>query len=228
MRNNDNHAIAKAAAGYAAADLIPSGSKIGIGTGSTAAFFIERLIQRCREGLVITALATSAQSEKLAAAGGIPLLDPSQVSELDIAVDGADRIDQQKQMIKGGGGALLREKIVASMAKEMIIIVDEEKVVDRLGGFPLPIEILPFGYQSIIQKLRALGLEGNLRHKQEEIYKTDNGNYIVDIVTPAYWDSPEKTDSQLRKIPGVIETGFFLNLAKRVIVGDDNGKVRYV
>lgn len=228
MLSKDLHAIAKKAAGYAAAELIQSGMRIGIGTGSTVAFFIERLAVRCQEGLQIKALATSLRSEELARQANIPLIDAYYAEELDIAVDGADRVDAQKRMIKGGGGALLREKIVASMAQEMIVIIDQEKIVETIGGFPLPVEILPFAFPATIHHIEQQGLKGNIRLSAGKPYRTDNGNYIFDIDSPLKWADPEKIDSLLKEIPGIIETGFFFNLAGRVIIGDDKGQVRYL
>lgn len=216
---------AKQAAGFAAASLIEDGMIVGLGTGSTAAFFIERLIQRYREGLKIRAIATSIRSEQQAREGGIPIIDINTVDELDITVDGADEIDHQKRMIKGGGGALLREKIVASMSREMVVIVDEKKVVDKLGEFPLPIEVVSFAHQAILRKIKEHGYRGIFRRdKNELLYQTDNGNLIVDIKLEKR-DNPESDDTILRGIPGVVETGFFFKMAGRVIVGYDSGKV---
>lgn len=214
---------AKQAAGYAAADLIEDGMLVGLGTGSTAAYFIERLIQRTKEGLSISAIATSQRSEQQAREGGIPIIDINTVTELDITVDGADEIDHQKRMIKGGGGALLREKIVASMSREMVVIVDEKKVVDQLGAFPLPIEVVPFAHPATLHKIQKLGYKGAFR-KQENgnFYVTDNGNFIIDIHLGRD-SNPEKDNDTLRNIPGVVETGFFFNLAGRVIVGHADG-----
>lgn len=218
---------AKQAAGYAAAALIQDGMLVGLGTGSTAAFFIDSLIMRVKEGLKISAVATSDRSEKQAKAGGIPLVDINNITELDITVDGADEIDHQKRMIKGGGGALLREKIVASMSREMIVIIDEKKLVDNLGAFPLPVEVVSFAHQVTLHKIQKLGFAGSFRLKDGSLYKTDNGNYIIDI---AFQDrrcaNPEKDDAIIRTIPGVVETGFFFNLAGRVIVGYQDGSVK--
>lgn len=224
----DKHARAKAAAGYAAADLIESGMRIGIGTGSTAYYFIERLIQRCRDGLQIKAIATSEKSLALAKEGNIPIADIESITELDLAIDGADEIDKQRRMIKGGGGALLREKIVATTASEMIVIVDETKLVNQLGAFPLPVEILPYCYQATIAKLARLDFSGELRFSQGKPYITDNGNYIYDISSGGTWKAPELTNVLIKSVPGVIETGFFLGIPVKVIVGSDNGKVRYL
>jgi len=216
---------AKRAAGKFAADLIEEGMRVGIGTGSTVFYFIESLSLRCKKGLKIKAVATSEASNALALQGGIPMLNHSEVEALDIDVDGADEIDHQKRMIKGGGGALLREKIVAAMSREMIVIVDENKLVDHLGSFPLPVEIASFCYHSTLKRLRQLGFKGNLRMKEGRLFITDNGNNIVDIAWDGRANDPGKTNEMLRSIPGVLETGFFFGLAGRVIVGKKDGQV---
>lgn len=228
-KQNDSLA-AKQAAGSTAAQLILPGMLVGLGTGSTADFFIQSLIERCKkEQLNIKAFPSSIKSARLAAAGGIPLCDENQVTELDITVDGADEIDGQKRMIKGGGGALLREKIVASMSKEMIVIVDQSKLVDQLGGCPLPVEIIPFAHHATIWKMENLGYHGTLRRTDDgQLFVTDSGNYIIDIKFPGRCNSPEKDQAILRSIPGVVETGFFLGMAGRVIVGQSDGTVKII
>jgi ribose 5-phosphate isomerase A len=218
----------KEAVGRAAANLIEDGMVVGLGTGSTAHFFIAALGERCRQGLRIRGVATSEASLKQAQAEGIPTVSLDELSTLiDLDVDGADEIDHQKRMIKGGGGALVREKIIASTSKEMVVIVDSSKVVDRLGKFPLPVEIIPFGHKATIQKLRDLGYQGVLRRdKSGEIYVTDNHNYIYDIQFPQPTDDPERHDQVIQGIPGVVDTGFFFGLAGRVLVGHPDGKVK--
>lgn len=219
--------IAKKAAGYYAADLITDGMVVGLGTGSTAAYFIEKLIIRCREGLKIQAVATSTHSEKQARDGNIPIVNINQLSSIDITADGADEIDVQKQMIKGGGGALLREKIIASMSREMVVIVDEKKLVNQLGKFPLPVEIVPFAYTTTIRRIHDLGLQGKLRYKnQNDIFVTDNGNYIYDIHFQRFIEHPDKLNHQLKEVVGVVETGLFINIAGRVVIGYSNGSVK--
>lgn len=218
--------IAKKSAGYAAAAFIQDGMIVGLGSGSTAAFFIERLIERCRNGLKILAVATSSRSESLAREGGITIIDINTLSSIDLTVDGADEIDKNKRMIKGGGGALLREKIVASMSKEMVVVVDETKLVDRLGKFPLPVEIVPFAYTATIHRIEQLGHSGKLRiNASGEQYMTDNGNYIYDINFKNFIADPEQLHHRLREIVGVVESGLFIHLAGRVVVGYNNGNV---
>lgn len=222
-----NSNIAKKAAGNAAADFVKSGMIVGLGTGSTASYFIQSLIDRCRQGLKIKVVATSERSRKQAIDGGIPFCDIDTITSIDLTVDGADEIDHQKRMIKGGGGALLREKIIASISKEMVVIVDENKLVENLGAFPLPVEIVPFAYQAIIFQINSLGYSGTIRRNEKsEIYITDNGNYIFDIHFQELRFHPEIDQQKIKAIPGVIETGFFFNLAGRVLIGKSDGSVK--
>jgi len=217
---------AKKAAGYAAAELIQENMTIGLGTGTTAFYFIERLGERCRQGLHISAVSTSQKSWDLAREAGIPIRDIDSYTSLDLVVDGADEIDSQKRMIKGGGGALLREKIVATMSKEMIVIIDRQKLVEKLGAFPLPLEIVSFAWKATVLHIQDLGFKGAIRQTKEgKSYITDNGNLIFDIHFPSPISNPEEIDRQIRKIPGVLETGFFFNLAGKVIIGYSDGKV---
>lgn len=221
-----NQNRAKEAAGTTAAQLIQPGMLVGLGTGSTAHYFIQALSKRCREGLQITAVASSEASLTQARESGISIADIQAIRQVDITVDGADEIDPQKRMIKGGGGALLREKILASSSREMVVIIDSAKQVSQLGAFPLPVEISPFAYQATIHKMNALGYQGKIRlSKQNDFYKTDNGNFIYDIQLPLPC-TPEKEEKALKALPGVVETGFFLGLAGRVIVGFPDGSVK--
>jgi len=216
----------KKAAGRAAAEFIKDGMHVGLGTGSTAFYFIARLIERVHEGLKIRAAASSLRSLKQAQEGGVPLLDINAISSLDITVDGADEIDPQKRMIKGGGGAMVREKIVASMSKELVIIVDESKLVSKLGKCKLPVEVIPFAFQATLHKMQKLGYQGAFRLNQNNsLYVTDNGNYIVDIHFPHLCEHPELDHEALIHLPGVVDTGFFFNLAGRVVVGFADGQV---
>ena len=215
----------KKAVGYEAAELIQNGMRVGIGTGSTVYFFIERLIQKCKEGLLISAFSSSMASEKQAREGGIPIL--TEMTELDITVDGADEIDPQKRMIKGGGGALFREKIIASASSEMIVIIDESKLVTHLGKRPLPVELTTYATPSIIRKINQAGYKGHIRMTAEKTpFITDNGNYIYDIYFDTLRESPEEDEERLIHIPGVIDTGFFFHLAGRVLIGYEGGEVK--
>lgn len=217
--------IAKKAAGIAATDLIKDGMLVGLGTGSTASFFIQALGQKCREeGLQITAVATSLQSMRQAQSVGIPMVDSDAISFLDITVDGADEIDHKKNMIKGGGGALLKEKILAKSSHEMVVIIDETKLVEHLGVFPVPVEIAPFAYQTTLMRLSDLGYKATMRlNRDKSLYITDSGHYIADIQYESPILDPVFENNQLRDIVGVLETGLFFNIAGRVIVGYEDG-----
>lgn len=217
--------IAKEKAGRFAADFVQEDMLVGLGTGSTAAYFIARLSERCRQGLKIHAVATSTRSMQQALACGIPMVDIGAITTLDLTVDGADEVDSHKRMIKGGGGALLREKIVASMSRELVVIVDESKVVTRLGECPLPVEIIPFGYRATLYKLEQLGYTGTLRTSERQLFLTDNSNLIYDVRFPQGCRDPERDHERIRSIPGVIDTGFFFNMAGRVVVGFKDGRV---
>ncbi|MBI2743069.1 MAG: ribose-5-phosphate isomerase RpiA [Chlamydiales bacterium] len=216
----------KKAVGYAAAEFVQSGMIVGLGTGSTAAFFIERLIQRCKEGLSVRAVSSSIASASLAQRGGIPLIDIESITHIDLTVDGADEIDPQKRMIKGGGGAFVREKIVANMSHEMIVIIDESKLVPHLGTRRLPVEILPFAHTATAHHLQKIGYTGKWRTKGDgSLYVTDNQNFIFDIQLAQPCLTPEKEHETLIRVPGVVDTGFFFNLAGRVVVGFPDGQL---
>lgn len=216
----------KRALGKQAASFVQDGMLVGLGTGSTAACFIDSLIARCKEGLKIHAVSSSFRSMEQARIGGIPVLEMNNVTSIDLTVDGADEIDPARRMIKGGGGAHVREKIVASSSREMLVLVDESKLVSILGKCGLPVEILPFGVQATLSKLRAMGYDGSLRKKEDKtVYVSDNGNYIFDIHSPTFFPHPENDNERLIKTPGVIDTGFFFNLATKVLVGYADGRV---
>jgi ribose 5-phosphate isomerase A len=218
---------AKEAAGIAAAKLIQPGMSVGLGSGSTAAFFIKALGERCKEGLDIQAVATSEQSKLLAESLGIPLLNPKTILSLDITVDGADEIDHQFNMIKGGGGALLREKIIAQSSIEWICVIDETKLVRELGSFPIPVEISPFAYKTTIYRLEQKGYRGQQR-MQEKIkpFVTDNGNFIFDITFTHPILNIAAEDAQLKHVAGVLETGLFYGNVSRCIIGKKDGSVQ--
>jgi len=225
MQLNDTK-IAKKAAGTAAAALIERDMLVGIGTGSTVYWFIQALGERCRKGLKIKAVATSEKSLAQALQEGIEMIEINTVSYLDLVVDGADEIDQDKNMIKGGGGALLREKILANIAHEMIVLVDQSKLVNHLGAFPLPVEIVPFAHQITIQQLGLVGYQGTLRlNEKKEYYVTDNGNYILDVKLSQKCTDPAFENDLISAVPGVVETGFFIGVAGRLIVGYQDGHI---
>jgi len=212
----------KRMAALAAADMIAPGQRIGLGTGSTAAWFIRLLGERVNHGLALTAVATSEASEQLARDVGIPIIPFADAGELDVTVDGADELDRQLNLIKGGGGALLREKIVAYHSRQLIIIADDSKYTDVLGAFPLPVEIIPFWWQATVRAVNQLGSEPQLRQRNGATFVTDNGNYILDCPFNRITD-PAALHNNLKQIPGVVETGLFLEMAQRAILGGAQG-----
>ncbi len=221
-----SHDMMKQRAAYLAAQWVKDNMLIGIGTGSTTQFFIDALSKRCHQGLSINAVCSSVASYQRAKDGGIPLIDDNQMTALDMTFDGADEIDAQKRMIKGGGGALTREKILANASREMVVLVDATKKVHQLGGEKLPVEILPFAHSATIAKIRTLGFRGELRMQSaQRPFQTDNGNLIYDIEFQKPRSSPEKDHERLIHIPGVVETGYFFNLAGRVLIGTPSGEV---
>jgi ribose 5-phosphate isomerase A len=228
--SNSNEALKiKQQVGFAAAKLVKEGMLVGLGTGSTAICFIESLAKRCQEGLKITAVGTSVKSEELARQLKIPVISSQEVTSIDLTIDGADEIDPQMRLIKGGGGALLREKIIATSSKEMIVIADESKLVKNLGAFGLPIEIIPFCFNSSIKKLKDKGFEGTLRkYSNGSVYITDNHNYIFDIKFNPVTLNPESDYEKIRSIIGVVELGFFFNIAKKALIGFKDGTIKTI
>ena len=217
----------KRAAAHAAADLIRTGTTVGFGTGSTFAFVLERLAQRVqKEGLQVRGVATSQATTELAKRLGIPLLQLDEIERLDLAIDGADEVDPKKHMIKGGGGAHLRERLVAVAAAELVVIVDDSKVVALLGKvFPLPVEVVPFGWTHTARRVAATGCEVVQRQKNGAPFVTDNGNFVLDCRYPGIAD-PAALQRTLDALPGVVDHGLFVGMAGRIVVGDAHGQVR--
>lgn len=210
-----------------AVEYVEDGMKVGLGTGSTAYWAIRKLGERVQQGLKITAVATSRASEEQARELGIPLVAFGDVDHPDLTIDGADELDGQLQLIKGGGGALLREKIVAMGSTRMIVVADESKAVETLGKFPLPVEIVPFAWEWTVAELAKLGCKPELRRSGDELYKTDNGNYIADCGFEAIASAPELAKS-LQGIPGVVEHGLFIGIADLAIIGKNDGSIEIV
>ncbi|PGX12897.1 ribose-5-phosphate isomerase RpiA [Bacillus sp. AFS033286] len=213
----------KQLAGEYAADFVQDGMKVGLGTGSTVYWMIQKLGQRVQEGLSIQAVPKSKETEVLAQQLNIPLISLNDIQTLDLTIDGADEIDSNLQLIKGGGGALLREKIVAASSKELIIIVDESKLVTHLGTFPLPVEIVPFSWKQTESKIQSLGCQTTLRLKDNDTFITDKNNMIIDCVFPNHISNPANLHDQLKMITGVVETGLFINMTSKAIIGTENG-----
>ncbi|EOW9527315.1 ribose 5-phosphate isomerase A [Bacillus cytotoxicus] len=213
----------KRLAGEYAVHFVQDGMKIGLGTGSTVYWAIQRLGQLVKEGLTIEAVPTSIETEKLATELSIPLRLDNTIDYLDLTIDGADEINPNLQLTKGGGGALLREKIVAVSSRKLIIIADESKQVEELGTFPLPIEIIPFAYNQTEKKIQSLGCQTVLRMKNGVPFLTDNGNFILDCKFPNQITDPLEMNHRLKMITGVIETGLFINMVHKAIIGTENG-----
>ncbi|MEE9722991.1 ribose-5-phosphate isomerase RpiA [Listeria seeligeri] len=218
----------KKIAGEKACEWVEDGMVVGLGTGSTVYYTIEKLGELVQQDLKITGVATSEQTARQAEKLGIPLKSLNDVVEIDITIDGADEVTGAFQGIKGGGGALLREKMVAEASRLNIWVVGEEKLVDSLGNFPLPLEVIPFGWKQIKRSLEKEGIQATLRTQQnKEIYQTNNGNYILDIVNQTF-TNPIKWQEKLAQVPGIVEQGLFLNYVDIIICGKADGEIELI
>ena len=214
--------------GQYAADYVKQGMKVGLGTGSTVFYLLKELGRRKAQGLHFTAVCTSVQTQRVLSEEGIEFLTLDEVDRLQVAIDGADEIDPAGNMIKGGGGALLREKIVEYNADELIIIVDEKKLVDNLGAFPLPVEVVTFGWKQVRQKLvDTFGIDVTRREKSGNPFITDQGNYILDCHFGLITD-PAQLNTDIHLIPGVVETGLFVGMADKAITGYADGTIKLI
>ena len=222
--------LEKQNAAAAAMEFVEDGMTIGLGTGSTAKYFVEMLADEVADGLVIRGVPTSEQTRQLAEAHGVPLLQVDQVQQIHLTVDGADEFDEQGNLIKGGGAALLREKIIANASDHMVVIADSSKEVDWLGAFPLPVEVTPFGFTITAKKVYdALSVSGVERPivklrtiEDNKPLITDGGNYILDCHCKRIPDA-EATAGRLGSVPGLVEHGLFINLARTIIIGETEG-----
>lgn len=215
----------KQEAAIRAVALVRSGMRVGLGTGSTARYAIEELGRKLRDGELtdIVGVPTSDASETLAREHGVPLADLGTL-ELDLAIDGADEIAPNLDLIKGLGGALTREKLVELRARELIIIADHTKLVEELGEkAPVPVEVVRFGIESTLQRIEALGATGALRERGGAPFVTDNGNFIYDAHFEGGMSDPEELERVLKLTPGVVETGLFLGMATRAFVASPDG-----
>ena len=212
-----------------ALELVSSGMKVGLGTGSTAAYFVDLVAERARSGLDIICVPTSEATRERATRAGLHVATLDEVPHLDLTVDGADEVDHELRLIKGGGGALLREKIVAYASARMVVIADRSKLVKTLGAFPLPIEVVPFGLAATRIAIEAeaarLGLVGRIELRKDnsgQVFHTDSGNFILDAAFGAILD-PVALSSRLGDIPGIVEHGLFIGIARGAIIagGDD-------
>lgn len=223
MTADDLDGLKKAAA-LKAATFVRGGMVVGLGTGSTAKHMVIALGQQVRAGVELRGVPTSQETAELAREYGIPLLDSENRWEIDVAIDGADQVDPAFNLIKGGGGALLKEKIVAASAKQFIVMVDHTKRVPVLGGsFPLPIEIIPFGWGSTAREIEALTKSRVvLRERNGTPFRTEVGNLIVDVHIDRI-THPGELEMALNLIPGVVETGLFVGRTNILIVGTPQG-----
>ncbi|TVP71128.1 MAG: ribose-5-phosphate isomerase RpiA [Rhodobacteraceae bacterium] len=221
---------AKYASAHCAADFVEDGMRVGLGTGSTAAWLVRRLGKRVRdEGLRIIAVPTSTRTAQLARDVGINVVSLDEARWLDLTIDGADEFDAELTLIKGGGGALLQEKIVATASDQMIVITDAAKEVKTLGAFPLPVEVIPFGWQAsralieeVLTSMDVMGRQSSLRMNGDQPFVTDEGNYILDLALGRIGNA-RQLSLVLNQVPGVVENGLFVDIADQVVIGHADG-----
>ena len=207
-----------------AVQFVEDGMAVGLGTGTTATMFIRELAVRVQQGLKIRCVASSDASRELGLSLGMDVRTLDELPELDVYIDGADEVGPELALIKGGGGALLREKIVASAAKAFVVVADSTKMVERLGRFPLPVEVVKMALRVVEPKLSALGLNPQQRTAKsgDGPYLTDEGNYILDCACGGI-DDPEVLAAEIRGIVGVVEHGLFLGMATLALVAGEDG-----
>ncbi|NGX63462.1 MAG: Ribose-5-phosphate isomerase A [Candidatus Anoxychlamydiales bacterium] len=221
--------LAKNNLAQSAANLVQNNTIVALGTGTTAAFFIEALAKRCEKNLTIQAVATSSDSYNLAKKLNITLVDINKITHIDIYIDGADEVDENKQMIKGKGAALLNEKILANFSKKRIIMIEDHKYTQKLGKALLPVEITPFAYEITKKELEKLGYSSTIRKdNNSNFFKTENQNYIFDIKLPHLLDEPKKHQDNILAIPGVVETGLFIDLCDSLIIASKDAEIEII
>jgi ribose 5-phosphate isomerase A len=209
-----------------ATSLVKPGMMLGLGSGTTMHWFVTALAEHVKEGLQLTAVPTSSEVQKLAEEKGIPLTTLNEVDSIDLTIDGADEIDTNWQLIKGGGGALLQEKLVASVSRELVIIADHSKMVEQLGKFPLPVEVVPYGWKQVKKRLEQYyKIRVTLREKNNRPFLTDHGHYILDCHFKQINDAPT-LNGELNLIPGVVETGLFIDMVSGLYIGYADGSVK--
>lgn len=213
--------LEKKIVGEKAVEFIEDGMIIGLGSGTTVYWMMKKLGELIKEGYNVKGIPSSKKTEKLAVEFKIPLIKPAEVEEIDLVIDGANRVDEHLNLIKGGGGSLVREKILAQSAKKNIIIISHDKYGRQLDNFPLPIEVVPFGWELTAKHIEKLGGKVTLRKRDHEIFVSDNGNYILDCEFGVISD-PEKLHDELKLLPGVIETGLFIRMTDLVIIGKND------
>ncbi|WNJ17932.1 ribose-5-phosphate isomerase RpiA [Pontibacter sp. G13] len=214
----------KQLAGEHAATFVESGMTVGLGTGSTAIWAVRKIGEMVQQGLKIVGMPTSQETEALAISLGIPLVGFEESQHVDLTIDGADEFDPEFTLIKGGGGALYREKMIASISEKMIVVCDESKSCQTLGQFPLPIEVVPFGWEVTASRLADLGVDPVLRMQDHDVFHTDNGNLILDCQFGEIPD-PAALHDMLKGWVGVVETGLFLEMANMIVVGKNDGTI---
>jgi len=206
-----------------ACEYIEDGMILGLGTGSTVKYAIEKIGDLVKNGMTLKGIPTSLRTKKLAESLKIPLIDVNEYSDIDLTIDGADEVNSDLSLIKGGGGALTREKIIAFHSKKVIVVVDENKVVKQLGSdFAVPVEVTRYGWKATQKVLEGMNCTTELRTIVNEPYITDNQNYIIDCDFGRIED-PETLEQDLNMIPGVVENGLFIGLVDEVIVGSNQG-----
>ena len=218
----------KQTAGEYAVQFVQPGMVIGIGTGSTVFYFIKALAKRVAAGFVVKGVPTSRRTDELAKQSGIDMINLNDAPLLDLAIDGADEVDNELQLIKGGGGSLLQEKMIAAASQKLIIIADAGKAVDKLGKFPLPVEVIPYGWKQTARHIQQLNCNKIiLRQKETNPFISDHGHYILDCHFDEI-DNATLLSQQLNAIPGVVENGLFLNMASTAVFGNEDGTVRVI
>ncbi len=211
--------------GFYAADFVKNDMLIGLGTGTTVYFLLKELSKRKQQGLKFTAVCTSIQTQKILEEEHINYISIDDVDKLKLTIDGADEADEKGNLIKGGGGALLQEKIVAAASEQLIIIIDEKKNVKTLGTFPLPVEVITFGWKHVQQKIELnYNIRTKLREKNNSVFITDHQHYILDCWFNKIPD-PFELNKNLHLIPGVVETGLFVKMATTIVTGFADGNI---
>ncbi|MFC0472409.1 ribose-5-phosphate isomerase RpiA [Halalkalibacter kiskunsagensis] len=214
--------LKKKLAGEKAVEYIKDGMTLGLGSGSTVYWTLKKLGELVKKGLDIKGVPSSLRTEGWAQSFGVPLTDFQKVRQLDLAIDGADEVDPHFNLIKGGGGSLVREKIVNAASNKVIIVVDESKIVTRLGKFALPIEVVPFGWEVTASYISELGCKPILRKRENQVFVSNNGNYILDCLFDKI-EIASELHLRIKEVVGVVETGLFIGMTDMVIVGMSSG-----
>lgn len=211
--------------GFAAVAYVEDGMTIGAGTGTTAFWFLQALGEKIRSGLSVRAVPTSSQTEEVLHTYSVPVKYLNDVEKIDLVIDGADEIDPDFNLIKGGGGAHLQEKMVAAAADRMLVMADASKLVQQLGKFPLPLEVIPFGWKPVARRIeKEFGIKTAIRQKTNNVFISDQGHYILDCHFGKI-DEPKELHAWLNQLPGVVENGLFLGMASATLIGYPDGRI---